>query len=137
MESNVMDSLHQKPRDVCDATFCDTEEAMGAEGSLHQKSNEVCLTEDAESIDLGWFEDTKLNRVKNGARCLLQVGLRDWESLGTFPLRIQKGLAKQWQKSLMPKWKDKVEFIFQKKATSGGTSRYTRSARGRAAESRF
>ena len=39
---------------------------MDAKGSLHQKSNDVCITEDAESIDFGWFENTKLNRVKNG-----------------------------------------------------------------------
>ena len=35
-------------------------------------------------------ENTKLNRVKNGTRRLLQVGVRDWESLGTSPSRIQK-----------------------------------------------
>ena len=28
-------------------------DVMDAEGSLHQKSNEVCVTEGAESIDLG------------------------------------------------------------------------------------
>ena len=66
-------------------------DVMDAEGSLHQKSNEVCITEDAQSIDLVWLENTKLNRVKNGTRCLLQVGVRDWESLGTSPSRIQKG----------------------------------------------
>ena len=72
MESDVMDaegSLHQKPRDS---------DVMDAEGSLHQKPREVCITEDTVSIDLGWFENTKLNRVKNGTRCLLQVGVRDW-----------------------------------------------------------
>ena len=87
MESDLMDaegSLHQRPRDVCD-----TEAVMNDEGSLHQ-TNEVCTVEDAEPIDLGWFENTKLNRVKNGTRCLLQVGLCDWESLGTSPSRIQK-----------------------------------------------
>ena len=67
-------------------------DVMDAEGSLHQKSNDVCITEDAESIDLWW---TKLNRVKNGTRCLVQVGVRDWESLGTSPSRIQKGFVKQ------------------------------------------
>ena len=56
---------------------------MDAEGSLHQKPREACVAEDTESIDLGWFENTKLNRVKNGTRCLLQVGIRAWQSLGT------------------------------------------------------
>ena len=89
MDSDVTDaegSLHQKPRDICAI-----EDVMNDGGSLHQKSNEVCITEDAQSIDLGWLENTKLNRVKNGTRCLLQVGVRDWESLGTSPSRIQKG----------------------------------------------
>ena len=64
MESDVMGaegSLHQKPRDVCAI-----DEVMDAEGSLHQKPREVCVSEDAESIDLGWFENTKLTRVKFG-----------------------------------------------------------------------
>ena len=65
---------------------------MDAEGSLHQKPREVCFTEDteSESIDLGWFENTELNRVKNCTRCLLQVGVRHWDSLGTSPSMIQK-----------------------------------------------
>ena len=58
---------------------------MDAEGSLHQKPRDVCITEDAESNDLGWFENTILNRKKNLTRCLLQVGVRDCESLGTSP----------------------------------------------------
>ena len=60
MKSDVTDtegSLHQKPRES---------DVMDAEGSLHQKPREVCITEDTESIDLVWFENTKLNRVKNG-----------------------------------------------------------------------
>ena len=60
MENDVMaaaGSLHQKPRES---------DVMDAEGSLHQKPREVCITKDTESIDLGWFENTKLNRVKNG-----------------------------------------------------------------------
>ena len=65
-------------------------DVMDVEESLHQKPREVCLTEDTESIDLGWFENTKLHRVKNDTRCLLQVGVRDWESLGTSPSMIQK-----------------------------------------------
>ena len=66
---------------------------MDVEESLHQKPREVCITEDTESIDLEWFENTKLNRVKNGIRCLLQVGVRDWESLATSPSMIQKGFC--------------------------------------------
>ena len=59
---------------------------MDAEGSLHQKPRDACIAEDTATIDLGWFENTKLNRVKNGTRCLLQVGVRDGESLGAFPV---------------------------------------------------
>ena len=83
MESDVMDadgSLHQKPRDACVM-----EAATADESSLRQKSNGASILEDAESVDLRWFENTKLNRVKNGTRILLQVGVRDWESLGTSP----------------------------------------------------
>ena len=129
MESDVMDaegSVHQKPRDVCDIEavmdaggsqhqkprdVCAIEEVMNDEGSLHQKTNEVCIMEDAESIDLAWFENTKLNRVKNSTRCLLHVGVRDWESLGTSPSRIQKRFG------------EAVAEVMD--ATSGGTSRYT------------
>ena len=75
-------SLHQKPRDVCAI-----EEVMDAEISLHQKPREVCITEDTQCIN------TKLNCVKNGTRCLLQVGVHDWESLGTSPSRIQIGFG--------------------------------------------
>ena len=65
VENDVMDvevSLHHEPREVCIT---------------------VCITEDTESIDLAWFEDKKLNRVVNGTRRLLQIGVRDWETLGT------------------------------------------------------
>ena len=41
-------------------------DVMDSEGSLHQKPREVCTTEGTEPIDLGWFEDTLLNCVKNG-----------------------------------------------------------------------
>ena len=102
-ENDVMDaegSLHQKPResDVRDAEGSLRQKpresnVMDAEGSLHQKPREVCITEDNESIDLGWFENTKLNRVKNGTRRLIQVGVRDWDSLGTSPSMIQKGFC--------------------------------------------
>ena len=32
--------------------------------SLHQKPRDVCIIEDTESIDLGRFENTKLNSVR-------------------------------------------------------------------------
>ena len=31
--------------------------------------------------------------MENGTRCLLQVGARDWDSLGTSPSMIQKGFC--------------------------------------------
>ena len=101
----VMDtegSLHQKPRDVCAI-----EEVMNDEGSLHQKTTEVCITEDAEPTDLEWFENTKLNRVKNGTQCLLQVGCQ----LARLRQEFNEGLVKQWQKSWMPKLKGEMKFI--------------------------
>ena len=36
---------------------------------------------------MGWFENSKLNHAKDGTRCLLQGGLRDWDALGTSPLK--------------------------------------------------
>ena len=63
---------------------------IDVEESLHQKPRDACIAEDTATIDLGLFENTKLNRVKNGTRCLLQVGVRDWESLGAFPSMIKK-----------------------------------------------
>ena len=56
-------------------------DVIHVEDSLLQKPREVCITEDTESFDLGWFENTKLNRVKNDTRSLLQVDVRDWDSL--------------------------------------------------------
>ena len=38
---------------------------MDVEESLHQKPREACISEDTDSIDLAWFENTKLNRMKN------------------------------------------------------------------------
>ena len=61
-----------------------------ASATLHPKPREVCVTEDTESTDVLWFEITKLNRVKSGTRCLLQVGVRDWDSMGMSPSMIQK-----------------------------------------------
>ena len=63
-----------------------------------------------------WVSEHEVEPRENGTRCLLQVGVRDWESLGTSPSRIQKkkGLVKQWQKSWMPKWKGKMKFILPK-----------------------
>ena len=66
---------------------------MDVEESLHQKPRDACIAKDTASIDLVWFENTKLNRVKNGTRCLLQVDVRDWESLGASPSMIQKGFC--------------------------------------------
>ena len=66
---------------------------MDAEGSLREKPREACITEDIGSIDLGWFENTKLNPEKNGTLCVVQVGIRDWESLGASPPMIQKGFC--------------------------------------------
>ena len=59
--------------------------------------------DDAESIDLGWFESTKLNRVTSSTRRLLQVRVRFKNS--------KKGLVKQWQTSWMPKWWVKMKFL--------------------------
>ena len=59
---------------------------MDAEGSLHQKPRDACIAEDAASVDLGWFENAKLNRVKNGTGRVLLVGVRDWESLRCIPV---------------------------------------------------
>ena len=50
-------------------------DVMDAEGSLHQKPREVCITEDTESIASGWFENTKLNRVKNGLDVCYKLAL--------------------------------------------------------------
>ena len=73
-------SLHQKAQE---------DGVMDVEGSLHQNPRDACFAADTTSIDLGWFENTMLNRVKNGARFLLQVGVREWESLGASPSMIQ------------------------------------------------
>ena len=113
MGTDVMDadgSLHQKPRDACVM-----EAATADESSLRQKSNGASILEDVESVDLRWFENTKLNRVKNGTRILLQVGVRDWESLGTSPSRMDA------------KVEGEDEVHPSKKATSSGTSPHTRS----------
>ena len=144
MESDVMDaesSLHRKPRDVCDTEavmdaegslhqkprdVCTIEEVMNDEGSLHQKTNEVCITEYAESIDLEWFENTKLTRVKSGTRCLLQVGVRDWEPFGTSTSRSQKGFGETVAEVMDAEVECEDEIHPSKKTTSGGTSRHPR-----------
>ena len=41
-------------------------DVVDAECSLHQKPREACISEDTDSIDLGWFENTKLNRFGGG-----------------------------------------------------------------------
>ena len=87
MVNVVMDaesSLQKKPRE---------NDVMDVEESLHQKPRDDCITEDTASIDLGWLENTKLPRLKNGTRCLLEVGVRDWESHGALPSMIQKGFC--------------------------------------------
>ena len=62
--------------------------------SLHQKPRDACSTEDTAFLDSGWFENTKFNRVKSGDSMFgWQVGVRDWESLGTTPSMIQKGFC--------------------------------------------
>ena len=66
---------------------------INEEGSVHQKPREVCITEDNEFIDLEWFVNTKLDRVKNNTQHLLQVSVRDWESLGKSPSMIRKGFC--------------------------------------------
>ena len=90
---NAVGSLHQKPRE---------KDAMDVEASLHQKPRENDAMDVEESLTRTSlkilrlstsFENTKLNRVKNGTRCLLQVGVRDWESLGASPSMIQKGFC--------------------------------------------
>ena len=85
---NVFDGcgrlLHWRPRES---------DVMDVEESLHQKPRDACIAEDTATIDLGCFENTKLNRVKNGTRCLLQIGVRDWESLGASPSMIQQGFC--------------------------------------------
>ena len=108
MESDVMDaegSLHQKSHES---------DVMDAEGSPRQKPREVCSTEDTESIDLGWFENTKLNRVKNGTRCLLQLGVRDWESPGTSPSMIQQRFCEMVAGVMDAKRQEKTRCIVQK-----------------------
>ena len=82
---------------------------MDVEVSLHHEPREVCITvcitEDTESIDLAWFEDKKLNRVKMA----LDVCYR-------LAFAIGKHLAhpKQWQKSWIPKRKEKTRCVLQK-----------------------
>ena len=131
MESDVMDakgSLHQNPRES---------DVMDAQGSLHQNPREVCITEDTESIDLGRFENTRLIRVKNGTRCLLQVGVRDWDSLGTSPSMILTGFFETVAEFMDAKTEGGRRDSSFKKTTSGGTSSFARPVRGRATESRF
>ena len=90
-------------------------DVMDAEGSLHQKPWDVCTTEDSESIDLWWFENTKLNRV----------GVRDWESLGTSPSRIQQGFCETVVEVMDAEVK-KTGFILQKDHEWRNESLYTR-----------
>ena len=94
--------------------------------------------EDAESIDLGWFENTKLNRVKNGTRCLLLVGVRDWESLGTSLSRIQKGFGETEAEVMdLRSGREKMKIILPKRPRVAARVAFHVAARGRATESRF
>ena len=47
--------------------------------------------------------------MKNGTRCLLQVGVRDWESLGTSPSRIQQGFGETLAEVMDVKVEGEVE----------------------------
>ena len=69
-----------------------------AEGALHQKPREVCITEDTESIDLGWFENTKWNHVKNDTTKFVTSGRSRLGFTGTSPSMIQNPFVKRWQK---------------------------------------
>ena len=48
--------------------------------------------------------------MKNGTRCLLQVGVRDWESLGTPPSRSQKGFGETMAEVVKCRsgWEDEI-----------------------------
>ena len=52
--------------------------------------------------------------MKNGTRCLLQVGVRDWESLGTVPWMMQKGFCETVAYVIDAEGKEKTRFILQK-----------------------
>ena len=52
---------------------------MDVEDSLRQKPREVCITEDTDSIDLVWFDNTELNPVKKWAAMF--VGSWHWAHL--------------------------------------------------------
>ena len=99
---------------------------MDVEESLHQKPRDACIAEDTASFDLEWFENAKLNRVKNGTRCLLQVGVRDWESLGASPSMIQKGFCETVAGVMDAEAEGEARGSSFKKTKSGGTSVYIR-----------
>ena len=79
---------------------------------------------------MGWFDNTELNRVKNGTRCLFQTGVRDWETLGASQSMLRKGVcdtvaevmdaqvAKRSRKFILQKnheWRN--EFLFTSRLT--------------------
>ena len=70
-------SLLQMPRDAC----------------VHRNPRDDCVDEDPEFIGLWWLVNATLDPSKNGARCSLQVGLREWDAHGTSPSKIQHGLC--------------------------------------------
>ena len=104
---------------------------------MRQKPREVCITEDVDSIDLGWLENGKLNCVKNGTRCFLQVGVRDWESQGTSPSRTQKGFCGTVAEIMDNKMEGEDEIRISKRPRVAERSSCTGPVRDRVTESRF
>ena len=104
-------------------------DVMAAAGSLHQKPREVCITEDTASIDLGWFENTKLNRVKNGTldvcyRWAFAIGIR-WADIRQ---ESKRGFVKRPAEAMgCRSGRRRRDSSFQK-TTSGGTSCFSRRA---------
>ena len=64
-------------------------DVMDAEGSLHQKTNEVSVTEDAESNDSGWFENTQLKSVRK----VLDVCYRWTSVIGSHLARLRQEIS--------------------------------------------
>ena len=101
-------------------------DVMDAEGPLHQKPREVCLTEDAESIYLGWIENTKLNRVKKwDSMCVTgwrsRLGITGHISVDD----SKKGFCETVAEVIVAEAEGEDDIHPSKKTTSGGTSSYT------------
>ena len=99
------DSLHQKPRECV---------VMEVKESQHQKPREVCITEGTESIDLEWFENTTLSRVKMGLDVCYRLAFATGNHWAHLRRLFNRCFAKRWQKLWMPKLKGKTRFILQK-----------------------